>query len=36
MKLVLLDDWENPLQRLRGTTAILRRLVKIAERKKAA
>jgi transcription-repair coupling factor (superfamily II helicase) len=36
MKLVLLESWERPLERLRGTTAILRRLVKIAERKKAA
>jgi transcription-repair coupling factor (superfamily II helicase) len=36
MKLVLFDAWEKPLERLRGTTAILRRLVKIAERKKAA
>jgi transcription-repair coupling factor (superfamily II helicase) len=36
MKLVLLEDWETPMARLRGTTAILRRLVKIAERKQAA
>jgi transcription-repair coupling factor (superfamily II helicase) len=36
MKLVLFDAWETPLERLKGTTAILRRLVKIAERKKAA
>jgi transcription-repair coupling factor (superfamily II helicase) len=36
MKHVLFDDWEKPLERLGGTTAILRRLVKIAERKKAA
>ena len=32
MMLVLLEDWETPMARLRGTTAILRRLVKIAER----
>jgi transcription-repair coupling factor (superfamily II helicase) len=36
MKVVLLDDWETPEERLKGTTAILRRLVKIAERAKAA
>ena len=36
MKLVLLDDWDNPVHRLRGTTAIVRRLVKIAEQAKAA
>jgi hypothetical protein len=36
MKLVLFDVWETPLDRLKGTTAILRRLVRIAERKKAA
>jgi transcription-repair coupling factor (superfamily II helicase) len=36
MKLVLFDAWEKPLDRLKGTTAILRRLVRIAERTKAA
>jgi transcription-repair coupling factor (superfamily II helicase) len=36
MKLVLLDAWDKPLDRLKGTTAILRRLVRIAERAKAA
>ncbi|MBO0751954.1 MAG: DEAD/DEAH box helicase, partial [Bradyrhizobiaceae bacterium] len=36
MKLVLLDDWEKPLERLRGTTAILRRLVGIAEQARTA
>jgi transcription-repair coupling factor (superfamily II helicase) len=36
MKVVLLDDWQTPEERLKGTTAILRRLVKIAERGKGA
>jgi transcription-repair coupling factor (superfamily II helicase) len=36
MKVVLFDDWETPEERLKGTTTILRRLVKIAERAKAA
>ena len=36
MKLVLLADWEAPADRLKGVTAILRRLVAIAERAKAA
>jgi hypothetical protein len=36
MKLVLFDAWDKPLDRLKGTTAILRRLVRIAERAKAA
>ncbi len=36
MKVVFFDDWEEPEQRLKGTTAILRRLVGIAERAKAA
>ena len=36
MKVVFFDDWERPEQRLRGTTTILRRLVGIAEQKKAA
>jgi transcription-repair coupling factor (superfamily II helicase) len=36
MKVVFFDDWEKPEQRLKGTTQILRRLVQIAERAKAA
>ena len=36
MKVVLFNDWEEPEQRLKGTVAILRRLVGIAERAKAA
>jgi len=36
MKVVLFDDWEKPEQRLKGTSLILRRLVSIAERAKAA
>ena len=36
MKVVFLDDWETPVERLKGTTAILRKLVAIAERAKAA
>jgi transcription-repair coupling factor (superfamily II helicase) len=36
MKLVLLADWEEPEDRLKGVTRILRRLVAIAERAKAA
>jgi transcription-repair coupling factor (superfamily II helicase) len=36
MKLVLFDAWDEPDDRLKGTTAILRRLVAIAERAKAA
>jgi transcription-repair coupling factor (superfamily II helicase) len=36
MKVVLFDDWDVPEQRLKGTVAILRRLVGIAERAKAA
>ena len=36
MKVVFLDDWERPVQRLLGTTRILRNLVKIAEGTKAA
>jgi transcription-repair coupling factor (superfamily II helicase) len=36
MKLVLLDAWEMPQARLKGVTAILRRLVAIAEQAKAA
>jgi len=35
-KVVLLYDWEKPSQRLHGTTAVLRNLVRIAERAKAA
>jgi transcription-repair coupling factor (superfamily II helicase) len=36
MKVVFFDDWETPQERLKGATAILRRLVTIAERAKAA
>ena len=36
MKVVFFDDWEKPEQRLKGTSLILRRLVSIAERAKAA
>jgi transcription-repair coupling factor (superfamily II helicase) len=36
MKLVLFDAWEEPSDRLKGTTTILRRLVAIAEQAKAA
>ncbi|MDJ1156878.1 transcription-repair coupling factor [Chelatococcus sp. SYSU_G07232] len=36
MRIVFIDDFDKPEQRLRGTTAILRNLVRIAERKKAA
>ncbi len=35
-KLVFLDEWDKPQQRLKGTTAILRRLAGIAEQAKAA
>jgi hypothetical protein len=36
MKLVLFDAWEEPSDRLKGATAILRRLVAIAQQAKAA
>jgi transcription-repair coupling factor (superfamily II helicase) len=36
MKVVFFQDWAQPEQRLRGTTLILRRLVSLAEQKKAA
>jgi transcription-repair coupling factor (superfamily II helicase) len=36
MKVVLFEDWERPEQRLAGAAAILRDLVRIAERAKAA
>jgi transcription-repair coupling factor (superfamily II helicase) len=36
MRVVFFDDWERPEQRLKGTTLILRTLVGIAEKKKAA
>jgi transcription-repair coupling factor (superfamily II helicase) len=36
MRVVFFDDWESPEQRLKGTTFILRTLVAIAEKKKAA
>jgi transcription-repair coupling factor (superfamily II helicase) len=35
-KLVLFYDWETPEQRLHGTTAVLRNLVRIASQAKAA
>ena len=36
MKVVFFDDWEEPEQRLRGTAAILRSLVALAQPAKAA
>jgi transcription-repair coupling factor (superfamily II helicase) len=36
MRVVLFEDWEQPEQRLKGAAAILRNLVRIAERAKAA
>jgi transcription-repair coupling factor (superfamily II helicase) len=36
MKVVLFEDWEQPEERLAGAAAILRDLVRIAERAKAA
>jgi transcription-repair coupling factor (superfamily II helicase) len=36
MKVVLFEDWERPEDRLDGTMALLRRLVGLAERAKAA
>ena len=36
MKVVFFDDWEEPEQRLRGTLAILRNLVALAQPAKAA
>jgi transcription-repair coupling factor (superfamily II helicase) len=36
MKVVLFYDWEQPSQRLHGTTAVLRNLVRLAEQAKAA
>ena len=36
MKVVLFDEWETPVERLKGANALLRRLVSIAERAKAA
>jgi transcription-repair coupling factor (superfamily II helicase) len=35
-QLVFFDDWERPEDRLKGTTAILRKLAGIAARAKAA
>jgi transcription-repair coupling factor (superfamily II helicase) len=35
-KVVVFNDWERPNERLKGTAAVLRRLVAIAERAKAA
>ena len=36
MKVVFFDDWEDPKARLRGTSAILRNLVALAQPAKAA
>jgi transcription-repair coupling factor (superfamily II helicase) len=36
MKVVLFDDWPEPEQRLKGTLAILRSLVRLAAPAKAA
>jgi len=36
MKVVFFEDWEKPVERLRGTTAILRSLVELARPAKAA
>jgi transcription-repair coupling factor (superfamily II helicase) len=36
MKVVFFDDWERPEDRLKGATAILRDLVGLAQRAKAA
>ena len=36
MKVVFFDEWETPEERLKGAAGILRRLVRIAERAKAA
>ena len=35
-QLVFFDDWPRPDDRLKGTTAVLRKLVSIAEQAKAA
>jgi transcription-repair coupling factor (superfamily II helicase) len=36
MKVVFFDDWQKPEDRLKGSTAILRDLVNLAQRAKAA
>jgi transcription-repair coupling factor (superfamily II helicase) len=36
MQVVFFDDWETPIQRLKGTAAVLRSLAGIAEQAKAA
>jgi transcription-repair coupling factor (superfamily II helicase) len=36
MKVVFFDEWDSPPERLKGATDILRSLVAIAERAKAA
>jgi transcription-repair coupling factor (superfamily II helicase) len=36
MKVVFFDDWEDPQARVRGTAAILRNLVMLAQPAKAA
>ena len=35
-KVVFLQDWETPEERLEGATIIMRELAQLAERKKAA
>jgi transcription-repair coupling factor (superfamily II helicase) len=35
-QLVFFEDWPRPQDRLKGTTAVLRKLVSIAEQAKAA
>jgi len=35
-QLVFFEDWQSPIERLKGTTGILRRLAAIAEQAKAA
>jgi transcription-repair coupling factor (superfamily II helicase) len=36
MKVVFLQDWETPEERLTGTTEILRQLANLADNRKAA
>jgi hypothetical protein len=36
MQVVFFDDWETPMQRLKGTAAVLRSLAGIAAKAKAA
>jgi transcription-repair coupling factor (superfamily II helicase) len=35
-KVVFFDDWDEPVQRLKGTAQILRKLVQLAQPAKAA